>query len=230
MACMSATGEVEAAPIAELQVGPTGERFGIYVHCLFCLRRCPYCDFNVAIYREDRVDPFVPALGDELAGYAALPWAGRPPAVSLFFGGGTPSLLPPDAVGALIAAARRGLGLQPDAEVTLEANPEDLEAGRLRAFRAAGVTRLSLGVQSLDDGLLRRLGREHTAAAARGPAGRGGDRRPVRGSLRADRRRRPRPLRDLELRPPRLPVAAQPPLLAPRGLPRPRPRRPRRPR
>src|SRR5262249_28789324 len=167
MACMSATGEVEAAPIAELQVGPTGERFGIYVHCLFCLRRCPYCDFNVAIYREDRVAPFVAALGDELARYAALPWAGRPPAVSLFFGGGTPPLRPPDAGGALIAAARRGLGLQPGAEVALEANPEDLEAGRLRAFRAAGVTRLSLGVQSLDDGLLRRLGREHTAATAR---------------------------------------------------------------
>jgi putative oxygen-independent coproporphyrinogen III oxidase len=157
-----------AAPdLPELQAGPAGEHFGIYVHCLFCLRRCPYCDFNVAIYREDRVAPFVAALAAELARYAALPWAGRLPAVSLFLGGGTPSLLPPDAVGELIVAARGGLGLAADAEVTLEANPEDLEAGRLAAFRAAGVTRLSLGVQALDDALLKRLGREHSAVTAR---------------------------------------------------------------
>jgi oxygen-independent coproporphyrinogen-3 oxidase len=164
---VTTTTELEAVPAAELDAGPTGERFGIYVHCLFCLRRCPYCDFNVAIYREDRVGPLVAALAAELARYAALPWAGRLPAVSLFFGGGTPSLLPPEAVGELIAAARGGLGLRADAEITLEANPEDLEAARLAAFRAAGVTRLSLGVQSLDDALLRRLGREHSAATAR---------------------------------------------------------------
>ncbi|MBI3455638.1 MAG: radical SAM family heme chaperone HemW [Candidatus Rokubacteria bacterium] len=153
--------------LAELQTGPEGPRYGIYVHCVFCLRRCPYCDFNIAIYREDRVAPFVAALGEELRRYAALSWASRVPAVSLFLGGGTPSLLPPDAIGDLIAAARRGLGLVPDAEVTLEANPEGLDAARLAAFRAAGVTRLSLGVQSLDDGLLRRFGREHSAATAR---------------------------------------------------------------
>ena len=93
------------ADLPELEAGPTGELYGIYVHCLFCLRRCPYCDFNVAIYREDRVGPFVAALAAEVARYAALPWAGRLPAVSLFFGGGTPSLLPPDAVGELIVAA-----------------------------------------------------------------------------------------------------------------------------
>jgi oxygen-independent coproporphyrinogen-3 oxidase len=99
--------------------------------------------------------------------YAALPRAAGVPAVSLFFGGGTPSLLPPEAIGAVIETARRGLGLREDAEVTLEANPEGLDAGRLRAFRAAGVTRLSLGVQSLDDAVLRRLGRTHTADDAR---------------------------------------------------------------
>ncbi len=164
---MPTTAEIQAFPLPELERGPGGERYGLYVHCLFCLRRCPYCDFNVAIYREDRVGPFVAALAAELGRYAGLPWAGRVPAVSLFFGGGTPSLLPPDALGELIAAARLRLGLQPDAEVTLEANPEDLAAERLAAFRAAGVTRLSLGVQSLDDALLRRLGREHTAEMAR---------------------------------------------------------------
>lgn len=157
----------DAPPLAQLQAGPGGTRYGLYVHCLFCRRRCPYCDFNVAIYREDRVGPFVAALADELARYAALPWAGRVPAVSLFFGGGTPSLLPPEAIGELVAAARVGLGLRPDAEVTLEANPEGLDAPRLAAFRAAGVTRLSLGVQSLDDRLLAALGREHSAAEAR---------------------------------------------------------------
>jgi oxygen-independent coproporphyrinogen-3 oxidase len=151
----------------ELLAGPVGARYGIYVHCLFCVRRCPYCDFNVAIYREDRVAPFLDALRREMARYAALPWAGRVPATSLFLGGGTPSLLPPDGVGALIAAARRGLGLTEGAEVTLEANPEGLDRARLAAFRAAGITRLSLGVQSLDDGLLARLGRTHTADDAR---------------------------------------------------------------
>jgi oxygen-independent coproporphyrinogen-3 oxidase len=161
-------GEPAAIPLGELGRGPAGGRYGLYVHCLFCLRRCPYCDFNVAVYREGHVAPFLAALDAELARYAALPWAGRVPAVSLFFGGGTPSLLPPEAVAGVIDRARRALGLGADAEVTLEANPEGLDAGRLRTFREGGVTRLSLGVQSLDDALLGRLGREHTASQARG--------------------------------------------------------------
>jgi oxygen-independent coproporphyrinogen III oxidase len=158
---------VETLPLAELLTGPAGPAYGLYVHCLFCRRRCPYCDFNVAIYREDRIRPFVAGLADELARYAALPWAGRVSAVSLFFGGGTPSLLPPESIAELIGAARERLGLVPDAEVTLEANPEGLDAARLAGFRAAGVTRLSLGVQSLDDRLLAALGREHSAVEAR---------------------------------------------------------------
>ena len=153
-------------PDAELRAGPVGARFGIYVHCPFCRTKCPYCDFNVAIHREDRIAPYVAGLRAELQRYALLPWAGRVPAGSLFFGGGTPSLLPPEAVAAVLADARDGLGLAPDAEVTLEANPEGLDRDRLRAFRAAGVTRLSLGVQTLDDALLRRLGRTHSAAEA----------------------------------------------------------------
>jgi oxygen-independent coproporphyrinogen-3 oxidase len=161
----------EAHPLARaeaaLRRGPAGRRFGIYVHAPYCRAKCPYCDFNVAIHREDRIPPFLAALDAELARHAALPWAGRVPAGSLFLGGGTPSLLPPEAVGALIAGARRGLGLAADAEVTLEANPEGLDARRLADFRAAGVTRLSLGVQALDDALLRRLGRTHSAEDAR---------------------------------------------------------------
>jgi oxygen-independent coproporphyrinogen-3 oxidase len=153
-------------PEAELLAGPQSSGLGIYVHCPYCRAKCPYCDFNVAIHREDRIAPYVAALRAELERYAALPWAGRVVAGSLFLGGGTPSLLPPEAVAAVVGDARRGLGLEPDAEVTLEANPEGLHPGRLRAFRTAGVTRLSLGVQALDDGLLRRLGRTHTAADA----------------------------------------------------------------
>jgi len=153
-------------PEAELGSGPVGAPFGVYVHCPYCRTKCPYCDFNVAIYRADRLAPFVAALRAELGRYRALPWAGRVPAGSLFFGGGTPSLLPAEAVAAIVSDARHGLGLQPDAEVTLEANPEGLDVDRLRGFRAAGVTRLSLGVQALDDALLRRLGRTHSAADA----------------------------------------------------------------
>ena len=153
-------------PEAELQAGPAGDRLGIYVHCPYCRTKCPYCDFNVAIHREDRLAPFVAGLRGELLRYASLPWAGRVPAESLFLGGGTPSLLPPAAVAAVLADAREGLGLASDAEITLEANPEGLDRELLRAFRAAGVTRLSLGVQSLDDALLRRLGRTHSAADA----------------------------------------------------------------
>lgn len=156
-----------APPGGEWSRGPRGAQVGLYVHCPYCRVKCPYCDFNVAIHREDRLGPFVSALQAELARYAALPWAGRVPAVSLYLGGGTPSLLPPDAVAALVADARQRLGLAPDAEVTLEANPEGLDLARLRGFREAGVTRLSLGVQSLDDGILGRLGRTHTAATAR---------------------------------------------------------------
>jgi oxygen-independent coproporphyrinogen-3 oxidase len=121
----------------------------------------------VAIHRQDRITPYVAALRAELVRYGALPWAGQVSAESLFFGGGTPSLLPPEAVAAVVADARQGLGLAADAEVTLEANPEGLDRDQLRAFRAGGVTRLSLGVQSLDDALLRRLGRTHSAADAR---------------------------------------------------------------
>jgi putative oxygen-independent coproporphyrinogen III oxidase len=160
-------GQPAPPPEAELRAGPRGARFGIYVHCPYCRIKCPYCDFNVAIHREDRLAPYVAALRAELARYAALPWAGRVAAGSLFLGGGTPSLLPPEAIAAVVTDARRGLGLAADAEVTLEANPEGLDADRLRAFRAAGVSRLSLGVQSLDDALLRRLGRTHSAADAR---------------------------------------------------------------
>lgn len=150
-----------------IQRGPGGPRLGIYVHCLFCRRRCPYCDFNVAIYRRDHLETFLEALHAELSLYARQPWARSVSVPSIFFGGGTPSLLDPAQVRALLVSIRGAFLTPGDSEITLEANPEGLTEERLRGFRDAGITRLSLGVQSLDNLMLKRLGREHTADEAR---------------------------------------------------------------
>jgi oxygen-independent coproporphyrinogen-3 oxidase len=139
---------------------------GVYVHVPFCERVCPYCDFAVVatrrLAREDE-DRYVAALLAELAGRAPL-FAGRS-LHTLYFGGGTPALLRPESIGRLVTETRRTFG-GAVREVTLEANPSTLERERLPAFRAAGVNRLSLGVQSFDDGALKRLGRAHRAEEA----------------------------------------------------------------
>ncbi len=136
----------------------------LYVHWPFCLAKCPYCDFNSHV--RDRIDHarFEDALLAELAFEAAR--LGPRRLTSIFFGGGTPSLMRADAVARLIAAARRHFSADPALEVTLEANPTSVETARLADFAAAGVNRLSLGVQSLDDAALAALGRQHDAAAA----------------------------------------------------------------
>ena len=136
----------------------------LYVHWPFCLAKCPYCDFNSHVREHIPQTRFAAALRTELAWEAAR--LGRRRLGSIFFGGGTPSLMQPDAVATLIAEARRLFDPVPDLEITLEANPTSVEAGRLGEFREAGVNRLSLGVQSLDDGALRMLGREHSARQA----------------------------------------------------------------
>ncbi len=137
----------------------------LYIHWPFCLAKCPYCDFNSHV--RERIDQarFGAALRRELAWEAAR--LGRRPLGSIFFGGGTPSLMAPETVAALIADARRLFAPLPDIEITLEANPTSVEAGRLAAFREAGVNRVSIGVQSLDDKALQRLGRRHSAKEAR---------------------------------------------------------------
>jgi len=136
----------------------------LYVHWPFCAAKCPYCDFNSHV--RDQVDRagFVAALRTELAHEAAR--AGRRPLASIFFGGGTPSLMPPEGVAALIEDAKTLFDATPDIEITLEANPTSVEIGRLRAFRAAGVNRVSLGVQSLNPEALAFLGRRHDVAEA----------------------------------------------------------------
>ncbi|MCW5751769.1 MAG: coproporphyrinogen III oxidase [Alphaproteobacteria bacterium] len=138
--------------------------FGLYVHWPFCLSKCPYCDFNSHVRAAIDEAAWRQGLLAELDWFAAR--VGPRPLASIFFGGGTPSLMAPDTVAALVARARQRFAAAPDLEVTLEANPSSVEAGRFRAFRDAGVNRLSLGVQSFRDERLRFLGRQHDAAAA----------------------------------------------------------------
>ncbi|MBV9996816.1 MAG: radical SAM family heme chaperone HemW [Caulobacteraceae bacterium] len=138
----------------------------LYVHWPFCARVCPYCDFNVVRDRgRAAAEALAAAIGADLSGQAAR--LGPRRLTSIFFGGGTPSLMEPEQAAAIIEAARASFAPSPALEVTLEANPTDAESGRFAALAAAGVSRLSLGVQSLDDEALAFLGRNHDAAAAR---------------------------------------------------------------
>ncbi len=138
--------------------------FGVYVHWPFCAAKCPYCDFNSHVRAGVDAARWQRALAAEVAA-AAREVPGRV-VDTVFFGGGTPSLMPPETVAAVIAAIRAGWELAPDAEITLEANPTSVEAGRFRGYRDAGVNRLSLGVQALNDADLRALGRRHDTAEA----------------------------------------------------------------
>jgi oxygen-independent coproporphyrinogen-3 oxidase len=140
------------------------EPLAVYIHWPFCRSKCPYCDFNSHV--RERVDPtrWTRALGADLDHHAGL-LPGRE-VTSVFFGGGTPSLMPPETVAALIDRVRSHWRVAADLEVTLEANPNSAEAGRFAAYAAAGVNRLSLGVQSLDPAALGFLGRAHDRAEA----------------------------------------------------------------
>jgi putative oxygen-independent coproporphyrinogen III oxidase len=139
--------------------------FAVYVHWPFCLSKCPYCDFNSHV-RQGGVDEgrFLRAYEIEIAATAA-----RVPCrtvSSIFFGGGTPSLMQPTTVQAILDCIGKHWTIAPDVEVTLEANPTSVEATRFQGFRTAGVNRVSLGVQALDDAALKELGRLHTAQEA----------------------------------------------------------------
>ena len=140
------------------------ESLALYIHWPFCLAKCPYCDFNSHVRDSIPHARFAAALRAELAWEGAR--LGRRPLQSIFFGGGTPSLMLPETVASLIEDATRLFDPAPDLEVTLEANPTSVEAAKLLAFRDAGVNRVSLGVQSLDPAALRLLGREHSAREA----------------------------------------------------------------
>jgi len=151
-----------ATPMALVPQAPA---FGVYIHWPFCLSKCPYCDFNSHV-RHGGIDQqrFVRAFAAEIAATAARA-PGRTVS-TIFFGGGTPSLMEPATVAAILDAIGRHWSMADDVEVTLEANPTSVEAGRFAGYRAAGVNRVSLGVQALDDASLVALGRLHTAREA----------------------------------------------------------------
>ncbi|MEJ6006748.1 radical SAM family heme chaperone HemW [Paucibacter sp. AS339] len=149
----------------------------LYVHLPWCLRKCPYCDFNSHEWRGGQADGAVRELPvDTARAYlaalradleAALPLIWGRPVVSIFIGGGTPSLFAPEQIAELISDLRARLPLEAGCEITLEANPGTFERERFKGFRAAGVTRLSIGVQSFDDAKLKALGRVHSAEQAK---------------------------------------------------------------
>ena len=139
----------------------------LYVHLPWCLKKCPYCDFNSHERPADTAMPegrYIEALREDLE--AALPFIWGRRVHSVFIGGGTPSLFSPDSIDRLLGDIRARLPLEPGAEITLEANPGTFERDRFRAYRAAGVTRLSIGVQSFNDAQLAAIGRVHDAAQA----------------------------------------------------------------
>jgi oxygen-independent coproporphyrinogen-3 oxidase len=139
------------------------EPVGIYVHIPFCAAICNYCNFNRGLHDDGLRRRYVDALIADIRGYADPSIA----ADTIFFGGGTPSLLEPGEVGRIIQACRDSFDLAPDAEITMEANPESSPAAKMEQFRAAGANRLSFGVQSFRDDELRRLGRLHSSQSAR---------------------------------------------------------------
>ena len=137
---------------------------GLYVHVPFCKTKCPYCDFNTYQGIESQMGGYLEAVTGELRLWGEA--LGRPAARTVFFGGGTPSYLPDGGIAAILDAASDAFVIAPDAEITIEANPGDLNADACHGLRRQGVNRLSIGVQSLDNGLLQLLGRRHSADGA----------------------------------------------------------------
>ncbi len=153
-------------PVSVSDPGFAGPGFAVYVHWPFCKSKCPYCDFNSHVRERVDHDRWRAGLLRELDHYADLT-AGRT-VTSIFFGGGTPSLMEPATVGAIIDRVAQRWPVADRLEVTLEANPTSVEADKFRAFRTAGINRVSLGIQALDDASLKFLGRQHNAAEATG--------------------------------------------------------------
>jgi len=146
---------------------PRSSVLGFYLHVPFCVQRCHYCSFNTAPLEAGQMDPYLRALHGELDVLGGLSWAGDVTIATVFLGGGTPSLLEPEALAAILDDLRARWRLADGAEVTVECNPESVTRERLARYRAAGVTRVSLGVQALDDTVLKTLGRLHDARGAR---------------------------------------------------------------
>lgn len=137
---------------------------GLYVHVPFCKTKCPYCDFNTYQGIENLMEPFLPSLKAEIQSWGET--LAHPAVTSIFFGGGTPSYLPPGYIEQILASIQSSYQVDSGAEITIEANPGDLDAAACAGILAQGVNRLSIGVQSLDNDLLNLLGRRHQASEA----------------------------------------------------------------
>lgn len=146
---------------------PVADALGFYIHVPFCAKRCHYCSFNTAPLDDGGLARYLAALPRELDLLAGLPWGGRARLATVFLGGGTPSLLEPEDLAAVLDRVHDRFALAAGAEITIECNPESVTRVKLEGYRRAGVNRVSLGVQSLDDALLARLGRLHDARDAR---------------------------------------------------------------
>lgn len=139
--------------------------FGLYIHWPFCLAKCPYCDFNSHVAKSIDQSQWAQAYCNEIERLGAE--TGSKPLKSVFFGGGTPSLMDPETVDTILRKVRETWPMTNDVEITLEANPTSVEAGRFAGYKDAGVNRVSIGIQALNDNGLRRLGRLHSVAEAR---------------------------------------------------------------
>ena len=157
----------ETAPGILHDARPRSRRLGLYLHVPFCAKRCHYCSFNTAPWDDAAMDRYVRAVLRELELLGELPWAREVTLSSVFLGGGTPSLLEVDDLRVILDDLRARLTVEPGAEVTVECNPESVDRAKLEGYRAAGVNRISLGVQALDDAILSQLGRLHDAGKAR---------------------------------------------------------------
>ncbi len=154
-------------PVALADNPPEATELGFYVHVPFCAKRCGYCSFNTAPLEDGAMARYLEALEREIDLLGAIAWSRRARLTTIFLGGGTPSLLAADEMAAVLARIHARFAVAADAEVTVECNPESVTRDKLAGYRAAGVNRLSLGVQSLDDSILPRLGRLHDAGGAR---------------------------------------------------------------
>ena len=163
IACFTPQHSLSDSGSAETPIVPA-PGMGLYVHVPFCKTKCPYCDFNTYQGIESQMEGFLKAVTGELQLWGQR--LGRPTARTVFFGGGTPSYLPDGYVAAILDAAAKAFSINSGAEITIEANPGDLDANACRGLLGQGVNRLSIGVQSLDNALLRLLGRRHTASGA----------------------------------------------------------------
>jgi oxygen-independent coproporphyrinogen-3 oxidase len=159
------SGKTEPVSAGSISTAAVLDGLAVYVHWPFCLQKCPYCDFNSHVRAGVDHSRWATALEQELSHFRDLTGPRR--VTSIFFGGGTPSLMAPDTTRRVIEKVSALWSLDAQAEITLEANPTSVEADRFRDFRAAGVNRVSIGVQALDDETLRFLGRGHSADEAR---------------------------------------------------------------